>query len=178
MARPYSSKISANCRIAGTESRLARVFGWLTTDHQIERLIFNLLSGVIDPLESAQFALTQPREGRGRNRCCSRLRQIKQILEESRIAPQPDRLGFCTAAFLQYLRQMSGHTCCAMSSQCLEIWSCKALIETSLHASWFWTKHRIFFLRPQKPRLCRVITLDGYRMDSQATPGRALERPG
>jgi len=35
----YSSKISAKAGITGTESRLARVFGRLTTDIQIDRLI-------------------------------------------------------------------------------------------------------------------------------------------
>lgn len=38
-----SSKISAKAGIAGTVSRLARVFGRLTTDIQIERLIVNSL---------------------------------------------------------------------------------------------------------------------------------------
>jgi hypothetical protein len=38
----YASKISASWRITGTESRLARVFGRLTSDFQIERLIANL----------------------------------------------------------------------------------------------------------------------------------------
>src|SRR5260370_39718765 len=37
----YSSKISAKAGITGRESRLARVFGRLTTDLQIERLIVN-----------------------------------------------------------------------------------------------------------------------------------------
>jgi hypothetical protein len=37
----YSSKISAKAGITGTELRLARVFGGLTTDLQIERLIVN-----------------------------------------------------------------------------------------------------------------------------------------
>src|SRR5258707_12997107 len=35
----YSSKISAKAGITGRESRLARVFGRLTTDIQIDRLI-------------------------------------------------------------------------------------------------------------------------------------------
>jgi hypothetical protein len=35
----YSSKISAKAGSTGTESRLARVFGRLTTDLQIERLM-------------------------------------------------------------------------------------------------------------------------------------------
>jgi hypothetical protein len=39
----YSSKISAKAGITGTKSRLARVFGRLTTDIQIERLIINSL---------------------------------------------------------------------------------------------------------------------------------------
>jgi hypothetical protein len=39
----YSSKISAKAGITGTVSRLARVFGRLTTDIQIERLIVNSL---------------------------------------------------------------------------------------------------------------------------------------
>jgi hypothetical protein len=37
----YSSKISAKAGITGTVSRLARVFGRLTTDIHIERLIVN-----------------------------------------------------------------------------------------------------------------------------------------
>jgi len=37
----YSFKISAKAGITGTESRLARVFGGLTTDIQIERLTTN-----------------------------------------------------------------------------------------------------------------------------------------
>jgi len=37
----YSSKISAKAGITGRESRLARVFGRLTTALQIERLIVN-----------------------------------------------------------------------------------------------------------------------------------------
>jgi hypothetical protein len=39
----YSSKIPAKAGITGTVSRLARVFGRLTTDIQIERLIVNSL---------------------------------------------------------------------------------------------------------------------------------------
>jgi hypothetical protein len=41
----YASRISAKVGIIGTESRLARVFGRLTTDLHIERLI----AEVIDP---------------------------------------------------------------------------------------------------------------------------------
>jgi hypothetical protein len=37
----YASRISAKAGIIGTESRLARVFGRLTTDLHIERLILN-----------------------------------------------------------------------------------------------------------------------------------------
>ena len=39
----YSFKIPAKAGITGTVSRLARVFGRLTTDIQIERLIVNSL---------------------------------------------------------------------------------------------------------------------------------------
>jgi hypothetical protein len=37
----YSPKTSSKARITGTESWLARVFGGLTTDIQIERLTTN-----------------------------------------------------------------------------------------------------------------------------------------
>jgi hypothetical protein len=43
MARRYSSKITANERITGTEARLARVFGRLTTDRQMERVMDKLV---------------------------------------------------------------------------------------------------------------------------------------
>lgn len=39
----YASRISAKAGIIGTESRLGRVFGRLTTDLHIERLIFSSL---------------------------------------------------------------------------------------------------------------------------------------